>query len=150
MRATRLDDLVQNQRSDNNYIRFLSAVSTNDIKYDLGNKARSYLIGDSLRVWITHASRDWGGINVQRRELFQEEEYQLIHLLIRHSEDEFEYQLEQVHDDVSAVAGSLEWYALSDDALGQFVNEPASGQYHINWGFDLMGIFYQDGERLLH
>lgn len=52
-------------------------------------------------------------------------------------------------DNISSAANSLEWYAFTDAVLEQFVDEPASGQYHLNQGLDLMGTFYHNGERLL-
>jgi len=144
-----LDDYIQDQKGDDDYIRFLRPVSTGGVKHDLGNKARSYLVGDDIRVWITHAGSAWGGINVQTRKRFQEDDRQLVHLIIRHSKNEFESRIKN-SDDLSSAVDSLESYAFADDVLEQFVDEPASGQYHINQELDLLGTFYHDGERLLH
>lgn len=144
-----LDDWITEDRGDDIHMRFLKALADGTVKYDIGNGARSYVVGDSIRVWVTHAGSDWAGINRNRRDKFQEDEHQLVHLLIRHSEESFRTRIEDRSDDVEQAAGSMDWYVVDDESLNQFVDAPASGQYHLSDGFDLLGTFYHDGRRLL-
>jgi len=144
-----MDDFINEHKPENKHTQFLRAVSDDTVKHDIGNTARSYVVGNSVRVWITHAGSDWAGINQQRREKFQQDEHQLVHLLIRHSEDDLETQIEEHANGVEEAAKSMEWYVVDDESLNQFVEGPKSGQYHLNDGFGLLGSFYHDGERLL-